>query len=194
MSARTWAAAVPDVTAALLKAAVAEHELATTRLQEAYRAAQAACEHPNVSEAVVGDGWQPARVCEDCGLEEHHGAGGFHVLTGDVVRRLEDPADLWKLRPVVGRTLASWCPGNRFYAGHPVVYERDGAAPVDGRCCALHTLQYARDVLADLDPADSPGSRTGDELAAALARYEASHPAGVVDGPRSRQPRVRAGR
>lgn len=194
MTARTRDAAEPDVTAAVLKAAVAEHELATTRLQEAYRAAQAACEHPNVSEAVVGDGWQPARVCEGCGLEEHHGQGGFHVLTGSDVTRLEDPAELWKLRPVVGRTLVSWCHGNRVYAGHPVVYEREGAQPVNGRCCHLHTLQYARDVLAEVGRADIPGSMTREGLAAELARYEAAHPPTSADGPRSRQPRVRATR
>jgi hypothetical protein len=194
MTGQPWAAALPDATAALLKAAVADRELATTRLEEAYRAAQTVCEHPHVSEAVVSDGWRPARICEDCGLEEHHGAGGFHVLAGDDVTRLEDPAALWQLRPVVGRTLVSWCPGNRFYPGHPVIYERDGAEPVEGRCCVVHSLRYARDVLAETDEAGGRRRWNGEDIAAALARYEAAHPVRVAEGPRSRQPRARTAR
>lgn len=193
MTARTWTAAEPDVTIALLQAAVAEHERVTERLREAYRAAQAACGHPNVSEAIVRDGWQPARVCEDCGLEEHHGPGGFHVLTGSDVKRLDDPAELWRLRPVVGRTLVSWCHGNAFYEGHPVVYERGGAQQVEGRCCLQHTLSYAGAVLDEFAAATgrTRGAMTSGDLAAAIARYEAAHPPTVIDGPRSRHARVR---
>ena len=90
----------------------------------------------------------------------------------------------------------SWCHGNAFYAGHPVVYERGGAEPVGGRCCVLHTPRYATAVRADddADAADGIASMTREDLAAALARYEAAHPPRVADGPRSRQPRVQTTR
>lgn len=143
---------------------------------------------------IVSNGWEPARICEDCGLEEHHGSVGFHVLTGADVTRLDEAAALWKLRPVVGRALVTWCPGNRFYPGHPVVYERNGAQPVNGRCCVAHTMEFARAVLADVDAADDRGPATGEDRAAALARHEASHPPAAADSPRSYWPRVRGAR
>lgn len=99
---------------------------------------QASCSHTHIAES-THNGWEPHRICEDCGIEEWHGGDGFHVLRG-ATRKV---SNVCSLRPAVGGRFVGWCYGKRGVPEHAV----DADLMQGTRCCIAH------DVAGDSKPA-----------------------------------------
>lgn len=165
-----------------VQAAEQDLDQAEARLEHALAKLRSQCVHERISEAK--EGWEPFRICEDCGIEERHGSTGFRVLTGDRVRHVGSIFKLWSLRKSDELGRVYWCYGNLFFPEHavlkPLAYGRMNGDPQGEatRCCETHDLDYAEKVLDFMPPSKSKriDQMSDEELTSWLEKYQAAHP------------------